>query len=530
MKNMRKILAILLALVMVFALVACGDPGASNTESPNASPNAEPTLNLDTTGMTEVSGTIHFGDTFAACTVYYDLEKWGAVCQNAATEMYVPMTGTMDWGTLVLDADSEGADLLEEVQSLFDEKAGMKTVKQDVDFGIAVTPVTLRYNDTMWSATFYLEAIPLSAEFGGTIEDGKLIIKKDNADGFGAKLTEDGVQPLYESVAGKIYEGVAQSVTGPMDMWLWANSTEWEARFYVADANQNVVLSGTLEDGTLILVEDSSGGFGDQLVLAVQDFYDEQTGAPKTIVGDVDFGMGDPVEVTLVITGDTWTCSFFFGAVGEDVNLSGNVVDGNLEVVEDSTGGFAGDLIATIQSTLYGGTPEDADDVVEVTLPDMADMAFHIDVIDMNGMAAPVVSVGYNDTTWVLSYYFDPVDLHIFITGSIVDGQLVIEQSTNPYAGDTIDLFQALYDDGLANGANTTTVVQDMDFNGMATLPVTLRFNDEHFVLTYNFTMANKNVMVTGDIVDGQLVVVNDNSNAAADMLANFQAIYDSAK
>lgn len=455
---MKKLFALFLALTMVFSLAACG-----NSSGPSATtPDPTPSVDVDISGMEMLSGTIHFNDTYASTELYYSADKWVAKCVNKPASIDETVVGTINYEVLKLDlgAGDLAKAMLDELQALYDEKFGVTTLVDTIDFGVSAPEVTLRYSDRFWHAYFHVSdpaaGVNIEADLAGSIADGILELEQENTDGMAKALFLPPIQAYYTSVIGTTYSGIAEMMTGPNEMTIWYTSTEWEAKFYIADVNVDAVLGGTIdENGILTLVDDNTGGFGDVLVKDVQNFY--------------------------------------YQAIGKETDV-----------------------------------PAGATEALDVEFPDLSDMVFYMDKIDMNGTAEPDVYLGYSDDEWVLSYYFEPVSLTVFLYGTIENGKLAIQQASNAFANDLLDLFQALYEKALAADNNMKTVTGEVDFGGVATCPVVLHYNDGQFVLTYYFEVADKNVFITGTITDGNLAIVSDSTGTTAnDLLPAFQTLYD---
>jgi hypothetical protein len=528
---MKKLLVILLAAILISTLAACSKT-TTPTTPPSPSPTAEPTSALveaspiptekpappaiDTTGKTSTEGIVHFGDSFGLCTLWYDDASWAAQCINESTDLNEVISGQVEFGTLSItaDSDSNGTAMLPDIQSLYYTANSYKSVEAN--------GISLRYNKDFWSASID------GADYAGTIADGTLTAAKGGED----RLAD--IQAYYSSIAGKTFDGEAEFMTGSMPIVFWYNDAEWSAVFDITEVGVHAELSGTIADKVLSLVSDNTGGFGETLVKDIQNLYDLLVG--KTVVGNVDF-MGTPTEVTLTYTATEFTASFYFALANDDVTLSGTIADGTLTVAEDSTGGAGSDLIKEIQTQLYdpnagtsGGGDPGGDPVLEIVVPDLSNMQFFVEDIDFNGMAQIPAIIGFNDTDYVIAYYFDLASSAVTTVGKIAGGELDFanSQSSNAYglAEDMLPNWTKLYNDAVADGTDIAKTTADLDFNGMAVVPATLHYTDTFWAATYYFEMANLNVILTGKIDGGQLVMQTDSSGMAADLLAQIQGVY----
>ena len=196
-------------------------------------------------------------------------------------------------------------------------------------------------------------------------------------------------------------------------------------------------------------------------------------------------------------------------------------------------------LIADIQEQLYslyansGGGGDGGSEFEEIDIPDMTNMSFYFSDLNMDDIGYTAAGcIGYSDTSWVLTYFFGLVNNPVFVTGDIANGQLIITGSSNPFAQDTIDLMQGLYDSATAaNAAIPKSGTGNVDMAGGNKSDSTVWFTDTDWCATLYFAPVSKNILLAGTIEGGQLVLLQDSSGmAGADSLPAIQAIYDASK
>lgn len=308
---MKKLFALFLALTMVFSLAACG-----NSSGPSATtPDPTPSVDVDISGMEMLSGTIHFNDTYASTELYYSADKWVAKCVNKPASIDETVVGTINYEVLKLDlgAGDLAKAMLDELQALYDEKFGVTTLVDTIDFGVSAPEVTLRYSDRFWHAYFHVSdpaaGVNIEADLAGSIADGILELEQENTDGMAKALFLPPIQAYYTSVIGTTYQ-------------------------------------------------QASNAFANDLLDLFQALYEKALAADnnmKTVTGEVDFGGVATCPVVLHYNDGQFVLTYYFEVADKNVFITGTITDGNLAIVSDSTGTTANDLLPAFQ-TLYDQT------------------------------------------------------------------------------------------------------------------------------------------------------------------------------
>lgn len=302
----------------------------------------------------------------------------------------------------------------------------------------AAAQYTVVKGDSLWRIA--LDNLGSGLKWTDIYEANKDQIKDPNLIYVGQKLvlpdSEDSSAMFAWESSPLAYEGPLFDVTGGVLSW---NPTTMEWRAIVPSMYGDSIMAGTItEDGTLILIEDSTGGYCQYDLPMVQAEFDPLFSGWKCSALSFKGAMFDITGGTLSWNPSSLEWKAVYPTMYGETVLSGAYSeDGTLTLLEDSTGGYGQYDIPAIQT------------VFEELLAGWrsAPLAFAGSMFDVSG---GTLSWNPETSCWKAVYptmYGETVLTGIFDENCVLS---LIEDSTGGYGQYDIPAIQAVFDDALA--------------------------------------------------------------------------------
>ena len=359
---MKKLIALLLALCMVFAFVACGDdpvdtgsdPGTTETGSVDTTdtgaadpePSKDPVV-IDHPVTQEVTVTLLGND--IPVTVIRDAETFEFTYQFNGNDVYAKGTIDADGVWTINDTNNDfTVGTLEELLPLIDDSAWVDAPVSAPEGAVIVEvemmgnkiPVTVVMGEGTFQASYSFNGNDVVVS--GTVEGGVWSMTETTNDmaAMAVPLIQDAYNAAYPAESGEVIEVEMMGNKIPVTVVMGEGTFEASYSFNGND----VVVKGTVTDGVWEMTE-TTNDMAAMAVPLIQDAYNAAHSAGAAEVIEVEM-MGNKIPVTVVVTDGTFEASYSFN--GNDVVVKGTVTDGVWEMTE-TTNDMAAMAVPLIQ-------------------------------------------------------------------------------------------------------------------------------------------------------------------------------------